>query len=105
MKSSKYILLLSVFVYAASFLQGQTTTVDKVVAIVGDNVVLLSEIEAQYQQMQTQSPDLVIDPSEKCSIFQSGTAHCIYPVISGLSSLQALTISLFRSGKTSVVNS
>lgn len=52
-------------------LNAQNTVVDKVVAIVGDNVVLLSEIEAQYQQMQTQNPDEKIDPSEKCSIFNN----------------------------------
>ncbi|MBP7389880.1 MAG: peptidylprolyl isomerase [Chitinophagales bacterium] len=91
MKSFQYIVLLISFVIASAALHAQTTNVDKVIAIVGDNVVLLSEIEAQYQQMQTQSPDLVIDPSEKCAIFNNMLLEKLFLSQAQLDSVTAST--------------
>jgi peptidyl-prolyl cis-trans isomerase SurA len=91
MKSFQYIVLLISFVIASAALYAQTTNVDKVIAIVGDNVVLLSEIEAQYQQMQTQSPDLVIDPSEKCAIFNNMLLEKLFLSQAQLDSVTAST--------------
>lgn len=67
----KYRFLVILFTCITSLAIGQGQLVDKVIAVVGDNVILMSEVEAQYQQMQTQAPDETIDPIEKCSIFNN----------------------------------
>ncbi|HLP52830.1 MAG TPA: peptidylprolyl isomerase [Chitinophagales bacterium] len=53
---------------AAGF--AQPTQIDKVVAIVGDNIILRSEVEAQLQQMASQNQGEV-DPSMRCVIFDN----------------------------------
>ncbi len=48
---------------------GQTVMIDKVVAKVGTESILLSDVEAQYSYTKKQSVD--VDPSIKCEILQS----------------------------------
>jgi len=49
----------------------QKTTADKVVAVVGDNIVLLSEIEVQYNQQLSQLQGVEPEPDLKCRIFDN----------------------------------
>jgi peptidyl-prolyl cis-trans isomerase SurA len=46
------------------------TQIDKVVAVVGDNIILQSEIESQYSQMANQSPGSVTADT-RCVIFDN----------------------------------
>ena len=48
----------------------QTTQIDKVLAVVGDNIILHSEVEAQYQQMVAQNQGEV-SPNTRCTIFDN----------------------------------
>ena len=43
--------------------------IDKVAAYVGDELVLLSEVEEQFQLMRDRQPDL--DPEQKCAILEN----------------------------------
>ncbi|MCS6933652.1 MAG: peptidylprolyl isomerase [Chitinophagales bacterium] len=64
----KYIYICVGAVTAVS-LQAQNTVLDKVVAVVGDNIVLHSEIEGQFQQLKAQEPD--IQDRERCRILDN----------------------------------
>lgn len=50
-----------------SFSQTEGVVIDKVVAVVGKNIVLLSDVENQYTQLKAQGP---ITESAKCQIFE-----------------------------------
>ena len=71
MKHNKKIVLVLAVVMQAIGLTAQITQMDKVLAVVGDNIILQSEVEAQYLQARTQNPDLPEDPSTKCVIFDN----------------------------------
>lgn len=45
--------------------------VDKVLAVVGDNVVLLSDVEAQFQQLKQQDPEATYGPNDRCQLFEN----------------------------------
>ncbi len=47
----------------------QKTTADKVVAVVGDNIVLQSEVEVQYNQQLSQLQGVAPEPDLRCKIF------------------------------------
>ena len=53
-------------------LQGtsQSLTIDKIVAVVGDKVILFSEIEAQALQIQAQAPAGGVDSLIKCNVLE-----------------------------------
>ena len=51
----KIVLLLLILSSAKIF--SQNTAIDKVLAVVGDNVILYSEVEAQFQQLKSQTTD------------------------------------------------
>ena len=61
-------ILISVFVLTNVQLSAQPRVIDKVVAVVGNQVILKSEIEEQYLQMQAQG--LYSDENQKCEIFE-----------------------------------
>jgi len=61
-------LLLPIFFSANVLIKAQPRVIDKIVAVVGDKVVLKSEIEEQYLQMQAQG--LVTNKNQKCEIFE-----------------------------------
>ncbi len=71
MKHNKKIVLVLAAIIQATGLMAQITQMDKVLAVVGDNIILQSEVEAQYLQARTQNPDLPEDPSTKCVIFDN----------------------------------
>ncbi|NNE27411.1 MAG: peptidylprolyl isomerase [Saprospiraceae bacterium] len=64
-----YILIIVSLTCAGLQAQGDTLIIDKVVAKVGTETILLSDIESQYAYAQDKSPS--IDPELKCNIFQS----------------------------------
>lgn len=45
--------------------------VDKVLAVIGDNVVLVSDVEAQFQQLKQQDPESAYGPEERCQLFEN----------------------------------
>ena len=53
------------------FASAQSIQVDKVVAVVGDNIILQSDIESQYQQMVSQNQGQTIPANERCVIFDN----------------------------------
>lgn len=58
---------------AAFSVPAQNTLVDRVVAVVGDNIILQSDIESQYQRMasEAQNQGQTLPPDQKCIIFDN----------------------------------
>ncbi len=54
-----------------SFGYAQNIQIDKVLAVVGDNIILQSDVESQYQQMIAQNQGQEISGSERCLIFDN----------------------------------
>ncbi|MBL0309067.1 MAG: peptidylprolyl isomerase [Bacteroidetes bacterium] len=67
-KSNLLFLFFSLFSLGAA---AQASQVDKVIAVVGDNVILYSDMEAQFQQMVAQHPEEKIPEEERCTIFDN----------------------------------
>ena len=70
MKNLQRIFFSSAFLLLVITTNAQTTQIDKVLAVVGDNIILHSEVEAQYQQMAAQNQG-VADPAMRCVIFDN----------------------------------
>ena len=49
----------------------QGTLIDKVIAVVGDNIILESDIEAQYQQLASQNTSTPLPADERCILFDN----------------------------------
>ena len=49
----------------------QKTLIDKVIAVVGDNIILESDIEAQYQQLASQNQANPLPADERCILFDN----------------------------------
>lgn len=49
----------------------QNIQVDKVLAVVGDNIILQSDVESQYQQILSQSQGQPVPEEERCLIFDN----------------------------------
>lgn len=71
MKRLTYLFFTAVIMLLTQFSYAQQTQIDKVVAVVGDNIILRSEVEAQYQQMVSQAQGEEIDPNMRCVIFDN----------------------------------
>ncbi len=73
MTSLKNILTLLLVVTALGAFAQKRVPVDKVLAIVGDNIILQSEVEAQYQQLLQQSQGLEqhVDSNDRCRVFEN----------------------------------
>lgn len=71
MKKTISIFSAVILVCLATFTQAQTIQMDKVLAVVGDNIILLSDVEAQYQQMVTQQQGAEVPLDAKCMIFDN----------------------------------
>ncbi len=71
MKVLKALLPLLFLAIALPMAAQKGVVVDRVVAIVGDNVILKSEVEAQYQQMIQQSQGEEVDTNSRCTIFEN----------------------------------
>src|SRR3954466_15326989 len=71
MKNIKKIISFSLLLLAVRFLSAQPIQVDKVLAIVGDNIILQSDVESQYQQMLSQSQGQTIPADQRCVIFDN----------------------------------
>ncbi len=70
MRNIKKIILAGAVLFSVS-LQAQKTLVDKVVAVVGDNIILQSDIEAQYQQMVGNNQGQALPPDGRCVVFDN----------------------------------
>ncbi len=70
MKKLPSIFLMLAFSLPAFMAKAQHTQIDKVVAVVGDNIILYSEIESQYQQMAAQSTE-PLSAGTRCEIFDN----------------------------------
>ena len=71
MHSTKTIIALFISLLVSGGLFAQGVQIDKVIAVVGDNILLQSDIEAQYQQMAAQNPGQALPDGERCAIFES----------------------------------
>lgn len=71
MKKIAYLFFMAVALLATYSGTAQPVQIDKVVAVVGDNIILRSEIEAQYQQMVSQNQSAEADPNMRCVIFDN----------------------------------
>lgn len=67
-KIKAFIILITLFISGSSVAQNQI--IDQVVAIVGANIVKLSDIEIQYNQMKAQG-NLIGGDNAKCNILES----------------------------------
>lgn len=67
---TKKAIIAALIVLCGFSLMAQNTNIDKVVAVVGDNIILQSEIEVQYLQLknQGQNTNYTPRPDEKCHI-------------------------------------
>lgn len=63
-------IFLLLFILSSAKIFPQNTGIDKVLAVVGDNVILYSEVEAQFQQLKSQTPDSIPD-DYRCVIFDN----------------------------------
>jgi peptidyl-prolyl cis-trans isomerase SurA len=56
---------------AGTFAQSSQTLIDKVIAVVGDNIILESDVEAQYQQLAAQNQATPLPADERCILFDN----------------------------------
>jgi len=70
MKNFKKIIFSALFLLLFAAANAQPVQIDKVIAVVGDNIILHSEVEAQFQQMQAQNQD-TLSPDTRCIIFDN----------------------------------
>jgi peptidyl-prolyl cis-trans isomerase SurA len=66
----QYFLYFFLVAFSIKSASSQFTTVDRVLAVVGDNIILQSEIDAQYLQMLAQE-NMTEAPDAKCRILES----------------------------------
>ena len=86
--------LRKILVFAAVMVLGlrlsaQSNNADKVVAIVGDNIVLNSEIEVQYYQQLSNNQNLPLAPDAKCRILDNLILDKMFLAQANLDSLTA----------------
>lgn len=89
MSGSRKIIHLLLMLLSASALSAQQTMVDKVVAIVGDNIILNSEIEIQYQQQLQNAGGLGVDSNLRCRILDNLLLDKMFLAQANLDSLTA----------------
>ncbi|MBL7883315.1 MAG: peptidylprolyl isomerase [Bacteroidia bacterium] len=68
-KNSILFKLVMLLVAYTSVIQAQENVIDRVIAVVGTNVLLQSELDSQFQQYQSQ-PDAVITTETKCKLME-----------------------------------
>lgn len=69
MKKNKYLLTLLICLASInSFAQADGTVIDKVIAVVGDNIILKSDLEAQVVSYKAQG--VIVDEEAKCEMFE-----------------------------------
>ena len=71
MSFSKRIFPAVLLLAATVALSAQNIAVDKVIAVVGDNTILRSDIESQYLQMVNQNQGQPVTPDARCMIFDN----------------------------------
>ncbi|MCW3125866.1 MAG: Peptidylprolyl isomerase [Bacteroidetes bacterium] len=68
MKSLKNIYVLTACLMLAVGLSAQHNNADKVISVVGDNIILQSEVDVQYFQQQQNATGMPLDSDAKCRI-------------------------------------
>ncbi len=68
---SRKIFSVIIVLCAAMFVSSQAIQIDKVLAVVGDNTILLSDVESQYQQMLNQNQGQPLPEDTRCNIFDN----------------------------------
>jgi len=71
MNNVKTVLLFALIMVLSVATRAQSTLLDKVIAVVGDNIILESDIEAQYQQLASQAQGNPLPADEKCILFDN----------------------------------
>ncbi len=71
MKYFKLLILVFISINYNTYSQPQPKIVDKIVAIVGNKPILMSEIDIQYLQLKMQSGDIENNIDDKCQLFES----------------------------------
>jgi peptidyl-prolyl cis-trans isomerase SurA len=60
---------LFVLILLTTNVKAQEKVVDRIVAVIGGNILLQSELEAQFQQYQSQ-PDAIVDENTRCKLLE-----------------------------------
>lgn len=68
MIKSKLLIVLLIFVYTSSKAQQDGIVIDKIVAVVGENTILKSDIESQVVSMRANG--VLVDENAKCQLFE-----------------------------------
>lgn len=68
MKYIKFKLVSAVLILSSGLMSAQEKVIDKIVAVVGNNPILKSELEAQYQQMLAQQEP--VNESTRCKLLE-----------------------------------
>ncbi len=71
MKKIRVTLAIGLGMFLQTVLAQNPVVVDKVLAVIGDNVVLLSDVEAQFQQLKQQDPEAKYGLSDRCQLFEN----------------------------------
>jgi len=71
MKKLRKTIVFAAFLMLGLHLSAQTSNADKVIAIVGDNIVLQSEVEIQYYQQLQNAGGLPVDSDIRCRILDN----------------------------------
>lgn len=71
MKKIRAAVVIGLGMFLQTVLAQNPVVVDKVLAVIGDNVVLLSDVEAQFQQLKQQDPEAKYGPSDRCQLFEN----------------------------------
>jgi peptidyl-prolyl cis-trans isomerase SurA len=71
MKKISATVVIGLGLFLQTVLAQNPVVVDKVLAVIGDNVVLLSDVEAQFQQLKQQDPEAKYGPSDRCQLFEN----------------------------------
>ena len=65
-KNSTLLILLTIFFTLSTQAQKNKALVDKILAIVGGEIILLSDVELQYQQLKIENENITED--KKCNL-------------------------------------
>ena len=71
MNNTKSIILCCLLLATSLASHAQSALIDKVIAVVGDNIILESDVEAQYQQLAAQAQSNPLPADERCILFDN----------------------------------
>lgn len=89
MKKIRRTVVFAVLLVLSLNLSAQSSNADRVVAIVGDNIILQSEIEIQYYQLLQNAQGLALDSDTRCRILDNLVLDKMFLAQANLDSLTA----------------